>query len=422
MLDYSGDTAIMGTGAHLKTALSWLSSLAVMAVLMPSYAFADVVAVTLKNETFTFPSMPANFGTRLPIHGLEGMLVVASPIEACQPIQRPPQPKNTSEFISYFALIKRGDCTFNEKVLNAQKMMYGGAIVFNVGSDELLDMGGDKDAHEVVIPSVFVGASSGAALKLMNYTSGSKIILNSEFTFPYNVYIIPFISIVGVCFIIMIFFMAAKYVRDRRQLKRARLSRTNLKKIPVKKFAKGDAYDVCAICLDDYEEGDKLRILPCNHAFHCKCVDPWLTNNRRTCPVCKRKVVPAGEADSDESDSDESSGSPTEHTPLLSPSGTHAGGTANTSAASSPGMDGAWGGIEHRNVTRVDASTAMTENDSDSDIIDDGNLLSRSPINEQTVPTLHTVAGLVAEDVPAVVVIDEDQLVQVDMESKESQA
>ncbi|KAF9290829.1 hypothetical protein BGZ68_005901 [Mortierella alpina] len=45
----------------------------------------------------------------------------------------------------------------------------------------------------------------------------------------------------------------------------------------------------CAICLFDFEDGDELRHLYCDHFFHRSCVDRWLVKNA-FCPKCKRHI------------------------------------------------------------------------------------------------------------------------------------
>lgn len=47
----------------------------------------------------------------------------------------------------------------------------------------------------------------------------------------------------------------------------------------------------CAICIEEYEEGDKLRELPCRHVFHTECIVPWLTERHTSCPLCKSEVL-----------------------------------------------------------------------------------------------------------------------------------
>jgi len=48
----------------------------------------------------------------------------------------------------------------------------------------------------------------------------------------------------------------------------------------------------CSICTDDFEAGQDLRVLPCDHKFHPACIDPWLLNVSGTCPLCRIDLNP----------------------------------------------------------------------------------------------------------------------------------
>ncbi|KIO17454.1 hypothetical protein M407DRAFT_172131 [Tulasnella calospora MUT 4182] len=47
--------------------------------------------------------------------------------------------------------------------------------------------------------------------------------------------------------------------------------------------------EICPICITEFEEGDDLRVLPCDgkHKFHQNCVDPWLLQISGLCPLCR---------------------------------------------------------------------------------------------------------------------------------------
>ena len=54
----------------------------------------------------------------------------------------------------------------------------------------------------------------------------------------------------------------------------------------------GQEPEPCPICLEDFEDGQELRILQCKHEYHVTCIDQWLTTRKRYCPLCKRDACP----------------------------------------------------------------------------------------------------------------------------------
>lgn len=50
--------------------------------------------------------------------------------------------------------------------------------------------------------------------------------------------------------------------------------------------------ELCAICVLDLEsEDDKENVrLPCSHAFHAPCIEPWF-HRASTCPTCRRDIM-----------------------------------------------------------------------------------------------------------------------------------
>lgn len=54
--------------------------------------------------------------------------------------------------------------------------------------------------------------------------------------------------------------------------------------------------EFCVICLEEFEDGDRLRVLPCDHSFHDGCISKWLSGSHSFdhcftsgCPTCRKR-------------------------------------------------------------------------------------------------------------------------------------
>ncbi|KAB8090373.1 hypothetical protein EE612_015542 [Oryza sativa] len=261
--------------------------------LMTQLGAANVVLMGT-NLTLSFDDVEASFAPGVKGSGFEGVVYTAEPLDACSPLtskaeKGPPSP---------FALIIRGGCTFDEKVKNAQDAGFKAAIVYdNENSGVLISMAGSSGG--IHIYAVFISKASGEVLKKFSgHTDVEVWILPAFENSAWSIMAISFISLLAMSAVLATcFFVRRHHIRrDRPRIPEARefhgMSSQLVKAMPSLIFTKVQedncTSSMCAICLEDYNVGEKLRVLPCRHKFHAACVDLWLTTWRTFCPVCKR--------------------------------------------------------------------------------------------------------------------------------------
>jgi E3 ubiquitin-protein ligase RNF13 len=258
--------------------------------------FALLLVASNANVYLTFPagsqavfdSDEASFGPAIPDSGVTGVVQVASNITACTPID-PPHTNGST-----IVVVSRGPendaCSFLEKVLNAQAAGFQAVIIFNYDDSDLISPGADNDTSSVLIPSVLVTNTAGNTLRIA--PSGTIARITTTSTTSWSSFLVTFVAIVAAGIVVFTIFMFYRHRRlQLREQSFASMTRAELTKLPSRSYKPGDEPESCCICLSDYESGDVLISLACEHEFHKSCIEPWLTSHR-TCPLCKRDPAP----------------------------------------------------------------------------------------------------------------------------------
>lgn len=278
--------------------------------LLTHFAFEVGGAIVLEVGRTTYPDLedrPSSFGSGIPLEGIQGTLLASDPPEACTSVV------SHLEF-PWIALVRRsssekGGCHFATQVYHVQKAGASAAIVYDDVEEALLIMGRSDSDASPTIPSTFVSMATGELLKSVLDENPQVTLLDTSGSTIASGLATLILSCLALSIVITTFYLmrlnGALSGSEGNLMEEAdTLTSEQLEKLPIVVYStelveealemaspgtKGDELtkEVCPICIDEYEDGEKVRVLPCFHLFHKECIDYWLVTQHKSCPVCK---------------------------------------------------------------------------------------------------------------------------------------
>lgn len=230
------------------------------------------------------------------------------------------------------AVIKRGLCTFDKKVENAEKMGAVGVLIYdNEKSDKLksIQVGTGR------IPTVFTNMEKGEEIvnlikdkdkvflsmwegshcwnqnqtdkqKMVctsiqkifhqqNHDSASKTTLKPREEMPSSAVILISVSftgimVVSISLLLLYYHYRIKQMHDTEVMDRRLGRKTKQALNHVSLYNATGTEGDCSVCIEQISSGAEVRQLPCSHMFHRPCIDDWLLK-RRKCPLCNLNIV-----------------------------------------------------------------------------------------------------------------------------------
>ncbi|OBZ71507.1 Receptor y region, transmembrane domain- and RING domain-containing protein 3 [Grifola frondosa] len=275
----------------------------------------------------------------------------ADPVQGCPNlcISGPHQPEVKETWI---ALVQRGGCPFVEKARQAQKL---GAKAVVVGGDRdnpdaLLNMYSERDASDIKIAATYIKYWDYVELSALIAASNTShsglrtlsLLISTEYSaWEWYSPIITFVVILLLPSLLTFITLLIHRVRAARAAQRDRAPESVVHNFPWRIWT-GTGWEKheptcptsehsehpsseqepdlergipqtsspfastshdselpawveqqleCAICLELFVKGDRVRVLPCNHMFHVDEIDEWLIHRKKLCPVCKADVT-----------------------------------------------------------------------------------------------------------------------------------
>eukprot|EP01135_Chromosphaera_perkinsii_P003759 Nk52_evm5s255 gene=Nk52_evmTU5s255 len=294
---------IKGKLAFLLSALAFLSSFFRPCEAVLSVAEGSIIAKYAK----------ASFGSNVAYNGDVGFLKYADNPDTygCLPVDE----SHVSHLKRHerkliLAVERGGNCTFVDKAYNAQRMGAKGVVIVNDRKDERLfvmharrhNEEEKKKVRQLTIPCTMISYEDGQViknyLKVHNETSvRATLFIDSVFpgwapSVERITYIfIPCVMCMLISALLALHFMNmhTNHCYDTFTYMEKLKALCKLVRYPSRILWKG--HRVCVICLEEFVDGEEIRVLPCSHGYHMVCIDKWFSMCRRSCPVCKKDIL-----------------------------------------------------------------------------------------------------------------------------------